>query len=84
MVGWTPWSAADAHVGLRFPCNGKAGPGGPAADEGVRPTASHVANFHATSLRWLCAYAPEFAAASLQEIFQLHTAQSFAEPQARV
>jgi hypothetical protein len=31
-VGWTPWSAADAHVGLA----GRAGPGGPA--QGVRPT----------------------------------------------
>ena len=45
MWGGPPGPQADALVGRRFSCDGKAGPGGSGADEGVHPTASYVADF---------------------------------------
>ena len=39
-VGRTPWSAADAPVGL-FKCVGRAGPGGPTRTRASAPHTAH-------------------------------------------
>ena len=44
-MGRSPWTAADAPVGLVFRVERKSRTRGSGADEGVRPTANYVANF---------------------------------------
>jgi len=43
-VGRSPWTAADALVGLRLSALAEPDQGGSGADEGVRPTAIRMAN----------------------------------------
>ena len=45
MWGGPPWTAADARVGLRFECVGRAGPRGSGADVGVRTTVIYPSDF---------------------------------------